>query len=72
MSGYSRLRPDPRPRSRPDDTHFMDEANEGTTLCGQPWTTIVWSNDPRARCEACIEAHNKRTGWSFPLPETVA
>jgi len=52
-------------------THFADDNQPGRTLCGQAWEVIVWGNDPRARCTRCQDEHARRTGWSFPLPETV-
>ena len=51
-------------------THFARDSQ--TTLCGQRWLTIVLGNDPKARCEACCDEHARATGWSFPLPDTVA
>lgn len=52
-------------------THFADDARPGSTLCGQPWSGVVWGNDPKPSCEPCCDEHARRTNWSFPLPEKV-
>jgi hypothetical protein len=53
-------------------THFVDTYEPRLTLCGAPWESIILSNNPKARCEACQDIHSTATGWSFPLPEVVS
>jgi hypothetical protein len=52
--------------------HFAYPVVEGRTLCGQPWESIILRSNPKADCEACVNAWVRRTGWSFPLPEVVS
>ena len=57
--------------TEPYMTHFAQDNKSQHTLCGQRWVSIVWGNDPRATCRVCQDEHAAKTGWSFPLPETV-
>jgi len=63
-------------------THFLDESQtplsgplldygRGVTLCGLSGIAgVVWRDNPKADCRACVDAWRQR-GWTFPLPELV-
>ena len=51
-------------------THFLGDEHS-RTLCGLPITAII-DNERPPTCVRCRETHSAVTGWSFPLPLTVA
>lgn len=55
-------------------THFLLEhpANDGLrTLCGREGVGLLLKADAKPACEACVEVWQRRSGWSFPLPDVV-
>jgi hypothetical protein len=51
-------------------THFLDADTPSSTLCGEPWETVIM-NDRPPTCEACKDIHATTTQWVFPLPPVV-
>ena len=52
------------------DDVMIEEVAQPRTLCGLPVTAVVM-NDRPATCPTCTALWAERTGWAFPLPETV-
>ena len=71
----------PRNQAR---THFLNTdgltmADHGgyvwddvSTLCGREASGYIDKDNAYPECEACVEEHARRTGWTFPLPEVVS
>ena len=59
-------------------THFLSDAGDASlfsdrsTLCGRIATGLRLQSSPQPECEACIEAWERLTGWTHPLPPVAS